>query len=114
MKNNDQLYKIIENSDLPVKAVIPKVREKLAAENTLILTAPPGAGKSTLLPLAMLDEPWLNGQKIIMLEPRRLAARMIAARMAELMGEKAGETVGYRIRGESQLTSDIFWDAADN
>ena len=105
MTNHQQLHKIIENSELPVSAVIPEVRDKLAADNTLILTAPPGAGKSTLLPLALLYEPWLNGQKIIMLEPRRLAARMIAARMAEMLGEKVGETVGYRIRLDKKVSA---------
>lgn len=105
MKSNQQLHKIIKNCKLPVRTVIPEVRKKLAADNTLILTAPPGAGKSTLLPLALLDEPWLKGQKIIMLEPRRLAARMIAARMAELLGEKVGETVGYRIRLDKKVSA---------
>ncbi len=66
--------------DLPVREIIPNVKEHLAARNTLIVQAPPGAGKSTLLPLALLDEPWLTSQKIIMLEPRRLAARTIAER----------------------------------
>ena len=87
-------YKI----DLPITEVIDEVKSHLQQENTLIVNAPPGAGKSTLLPLALLEEPWLNGQKIIMLEPRRLATRTIAMRLAELLGEKVGERVGYRIR----------------
>ncbi|WP_242929172.1 DEAD/DEAH box helicase [Pontibacter vulgaris] len=70
--------------DLPVREIIPAVREHLAAQNTLIVNAPPGAGKSTLLPLALLDEAWLEGQKIVMLEPRRLAAKTIAERLAQL------------------------------
>lgn len=86
---------------LPVAEIIPDVRKSLNTEATLIIAAPPGAGKSTLLPLALLDEDWLQGRKIIMLEPRRLAARSIATRMAELLGEEAGQTVGYRIRFES-------------
>jgi len=66
--------------------------------------APPGAGKSTVIPLALLDSHWLEGKKIIMLEPRRLAARTIAMRLAELFGEKVGETVGYRIRFETRIS----------
>ncbi|MBI9059816.1 MAG: ATP-dependent helicase HrpB [Labilibaculum sp.] len=84
--------------DLPITEVIEEVKEQLSETNTLLVNAPPGAGKSTLLPLALLEENWLNGQKIIMLEPRRLAARSIAMRLSELLGEKVGERVGYRIR----------------
>lgn len=84
--------------DLPITEVIDEVKNHLKNENTLIVNAPPGAGKSTLLPLVLLNEEWLKGQKIIMLEPRRLAARTIAMRLAELLGEKVGERVGYRIR----------------
>nr|WP_317195498.1 ATP-dependent helicase HrpB [Rufibacter sp. SYSU D00308] len=90
--------------DLPVREIIPAVREHLAAQNTLIVNAPPGAGKSTLLPLALLDQEWLAGQKIIMLEPRRLAARTIAERLSELLGETVGQTVGYRIRFENRIS----------
>lgn len=67
------------------------------------MSAPPGAGKSTLLPLCLLDEPWLEGRKIYMLEPRRLAARSIASRMASMIGEEPGQTVGYRIKFESRV-----------
>ncbi|WP_034256923.1 ATP-dependent helicase HrpB [Adhaeribacter aquaticus] len=91
--------------DLPVREIIPSVKEHLAARNTLIVQAPPGAGKSTLLPLALLEETWLTGQKIIMLEPRRLAARTIAERMAFLLGEEVGQTVGYRIRFENRTSA---------
>ncbi|RIJ34273.1 ATP-dependent helicase HrpB [Pontibacter oryzae] len=90
--------------DLPVGEIIPAVREHLAAQNTLIVNAPPGAGKSTLLPLAIVDEAWLSGQKIIMLEPRRLAAKTIAERLAQLLGEEVGQTVGYRIRFETRIS----------
>ncbi len=93
-------YRSIE---LPVKEAIPEVQQSLATDNTLILQAPPGAGKSTLLPLALLDAPWLEGKKILMLEPRRLAAKSISDRMASLLGEKSGETVGYRIRFEQKI-----------
>lgn len=91
--------------NLPIREVIPEVKEKLTANHTLILSSPPGAGKSTLLPLALLDEPWLSGKKIILLEPRRLAASSIAHRMASLLGERVGGTVGYRIRFENQTSS---------
>ena len=86
---------------LPITQVIPEVKEKLSANTRLVLQAPPGAGKTTALPLALLGEPWLKGKKIIMLEPRRLAVRSSAARMAELLGEKVGETIGYQIKMES-------------
>ncbi len=89
---------------LPVTEIIPQVREQLAKTNTLIVNAPPGAGKSTVLPLALLDEPWLEGKKIIMLEPRRLATKSIALRMASLLDEEVGQSVGYRIRFESRVS----------
>jgi ATP-dependent helicase HrpB len=90
--------------NLPVTEVVPEVKSKLEENNTLIVTAPPGAGKSTLLPLALLDEAWLKEQKILMLEPRRLAARSISARMSDLLGEEIGKTVGYRIRFENKIS----------
>ncbi len=89
---------------LPITHVIPEVKEKLQTHNRLILQAPPGAGKTTALPLALLDEPWLEGKSIIMLEPRRLAVRMSAIRMAEMLGEKVGERVGYQIKMDSQYS----------
>lgn len=92
-----------KNIQLPVTEAIPEVLFKLESERTLILKAPPGAGKSTLVPLALLDQPWLEGKKIYMLEPRRLAARSIANRMADLLGEKVGETVGYRVRFDNKI-----------
>ncbi len=91
------------NTDLPIGEIIPQIKEILLKENTLIVSAPPGAGKSTLLPLALINEPWLNGKKILMLEPRRLAAKTIVARMASLLGEAIGQSVGYRIRFENQV-----------
>ncbi|MGQ1946773.1 ATP-dependent helicase HrpB [Geofilum sp. OHC36d9] len=90
---------------LPIKEIIPQIQTTLQSENTLIISAPPGAGKSTLLPLALLNESWLKHKKIIMLEPRRLAARTIASRMASLMGEKVGQTIGYRIRFDTKISS---------
>ncbi len=90
--------------DLPVKDVISKIKNELENDSKLILKAPPGAGKSTLVPLALMEELWLSGKKILMLEPRRLAAKTIANRMADLLGEKVGESVGYRIRFESRVS----------
>ena len=92
--------------EYPVLDVLGVVRDALAAEPVTLLKAPPGAGKSTLLPLHLLREPWLDGSRIIMLEPRRLAAKSVAGRLAELLGESAGHTVGYRIRMESAETAD--------
>jgi len=87
----------------PVEEVVPKLKSQLKDNNAVILQAPPGAGKSTIVPLAILNEPWLAGKKIIMLQPRRLAARSVAARMANLWKEKIGETIGYRIRFENVI-----------
>ena len=90
--------------DLPVREALPALREALAGAESAVLVAPPGAGKTTLVPLALLDEPWLAGGRILVLEPRRLAARAAAERMAELLGEAgAGGTVGYRMRLETRV-----------
>jgi ATP-dependent helicase HrpB len=88
---------------LPILEILPELKEKLINNTTVILQAPPGAGKSTLLPLELLNEEWLKGKKIIMLEPRRLAARAVANRMASLLEESIGETVGYRVRFENKI-----------
>lgn len=90
---------------LPIHAILPEVREKFLTNDILILQAAPGAGKSTVLPLALLDAPWLEGKKIVMLEPRRLAARSVAARMADTLHEDVGETVGYSIRFERKVSN---------
>jgi ATP-dependent helicase HrpB len=89
---------------LPILDILPQIKESLRANNTVILQAPPGAGKSTALPPALLNESWLQGKKIIMLEPRRLAARSVASRIAFLLEENAGETAGYRIRFENKVS----------
>lgn len=89
---------------LPIEEILPQLRDALASHSAVVLQAPPGAGKTTLVPLALLDEPWLQGQSIVMLEPRRLATRAAAMRMAELRGEKVGHTVGYRVRFDSQVS----------
>ena len=90
--------------NLPVSEIIPQVQNHLSAANSLIIQAPPGAGKSTLLPLVLLDEPWLTGKKILMLEPRRLATKSIAQRMASMTGTELGDLIGYRIRFESAIS----------
>lgn len=87
-----------------MEAALPELRSALSAAPSAVLVAPPGAGKTTLVPLALLGEPWLEGRKIVMLEPRRLAARAAAQRMAELLGEAdAGGTVGYRVRLDTRV-----------
>lgn len=90
---------------LPILDVLPDVRARLGEASRLILKAAPGAGKTTLVPLALLDEAWLAGRRIVMLEPRRLAARAAAARMAELLGEEVGDTVGYRVRLDARVSA---------
>ncbi len=84
--------------------MLDELAQTLAGHNAAVLVAPPGAGKTTRVPLALLDAPWLKGKKIIMLEPRRIAARASAERMAKTLGERAGETVGYRVRFGSKIS----------
>lgn len=93
------------NFDLPIIEVIAEVKAKLASANTLILNAPTGAGKSTLLPLALMDESWLEGKKILMLEPRRLATKSIAMRMSQLLEDPIGQQIGYMIRFENRTSA---------
>ena len=88
---------------LPIDEVLAALRAALADRTTAVLQAPPGAGKTTRVPLALLDEPWLASQRIVMLEPRRLAARAAARRMADSLGESVGATVGFRVRGETRI-----------
>ncbi|WP_398472572.1 ATP-dependent helicase HrpB [Tardiphaga sp.] len=92
------------DTSLPIDAVLGDLAGALRASNAAVLVAPPGAGKTTRVPLALLDEPWLGDKKIIMLEPRRIAARASAERMARTLGERAGETVGYRVRFGSKIS----------
>jgi len=89
----------------PVLEVVPQLKEAFVQKKTIILQAPPGAGKSTILPLQLLNEIWLTDKKIIMLEPRRLAARSVAIRMANLLDEDIGQTVGYRVRFENVVSA---------
>ena len=88
----------------PINSVIPTVQFSLRDNPITILQAPPGAGKSTVLPLQLIHEPWLNNKKIIMLEPRRLAAKSVASRMSQLLDEEVGKKVGYRVRFESKIS----------
>ncbi|RAN75244.1 ATP-dependent helicase HrpB [Bacillus sp. SRB_336] len=89
----------------PITPLLPQISQSLAAHPRLVLEAPPGAGKTTQVPLALLDAGWLAGHRIVMLEPRRIAARAAAQFMAQQLGEVVGETVGYRIRFESKVSA---------
>ena len=91
--------------DLPIKAALPELLDVLERESRAVLIAPPGAGKTTCVPLALLDASWRTGGRIIVLEPRRLAAKAAARRMASLLGEKVGARVGYRVRMESRVSA---------
>lgn len=90
--------------ELPIDAALPALRAALAAHPAVVLQAPPGAGKTTRVPLALLDADWLGGRAIVMLEPRRLAARAAAMRMSALLGEAPGGRVGYRVRFEQRVS----------
>jgi len=92
------------SSSLPIDTVLPQIKEALQARAQLVIVAPPGAGKTTRVPLALLNAPWMMGRKIILLEPRRLAARAAANRMAAMIGEGVGETIGLRMRLESKVS----------
>ncbi|MGE4064046.1 MAG: ATP-dependent helicase HrpB [Rhodospirillaceae bacterium] len=90
---------------LPIDALLPDVAAALEANSSAVVLAAPGAGKTTRIPLHLRTASWLNGRKIVMLEPRRLAARMSAMRMADTLGESVGETVGFRVRLESRVSA---------
>ena len=92
------------DTPLPIDVVLDELARALASRNVAVLVAPPGAGKTTRVPLALLDESWTKNQKIIVLEPRRIAARASAERMAKTIGERVGETVGYRVRFGSKVS----------
>lgn len=93
-------------SGLPIDEVLPALRAALADHRSAVLQAPPGAGKSTVVPLALLDESWMSGKRILMLEPRRLAARAVASRMSQTLRESVGRTVGYRMRMDTRVSRD--------
>jgi ATP-dependent helicase HrpB len=95
----------VRYTDLPIDDALPALRDALTAGTRAVLQAPPGAGKTTRVPPALLDAPWLGGGRIVMLEPRRLAARAAAHRMSAELGESAGGTIGYRVRGDSRVSA---------
>jgi len=95
----------MNQQQLPIDQVLPELLRCLSNDMNAVLIAEPGAGKTTRVPLALLDQPWLGNKKIIMLEPRRLAARSAAQFMAKSLGEQAGETVGYRVRLDSRVST---------
>jgi ATP-dependent helicase HrpB len=103
MTGSDTLPRSFD-SPLPIDAVLKDLSRALGSSNTAVLVAPPGAGKTTRVPLALLDAPWLGNKKIIVLEPRRIAARASAERMAKTLGERVGATVGYRVRFGSKVS----------
>ena len=90
--------------NLPIHEILEDLKNSLSTNSTLILQAPPGAGKSTVVPISLLDESWLGDKIIIMLEPRRVAARMVATQMAKLLGEELGQSVGYQVKMDSVHT----------
>ena len=90
---------------LPIEESLPAIKAALCERACAVIVAPPGAGKTTVTPLALIDEPWARSGKLILLEPRRLAARAAAARMAQTLGEAVGETVGFRVRLESRVSA---------
>ena len=89
----------------PIDDLLPRIRDSLATHTRLVLEAPPGAGKTTQVPPALLDAPWLDGRRILLLEPRRVAARAAAHFMAAQRGEDVGATIGYRIRFENRVSA---------
>ena len=93
-------------SDLPIEDVIEPIKAELRAAVRLVISAPPGAGKTTRVPLALLNEPWLQGRKLILVEPRRIAARAAAERMAATLGERVGQTIGLRSRLDVRTSKD--------
>jgi ATP-dependent helicase HrpB len=96
---------VISLPALPIVEVLPALRDALRLRACVVLEAPPGAGKSTVVPLALLDEPWLVGRKLVMLQPRRIAARAVASRMSQLAGVEVGGLIGFRTRLESKVSA---------
>ena len=97
---------MLDMINLPIHEVLEDIKSSLQTNQTLILEAPPGAGKSTVVPISLLDESWLGNKIIIMLEPRRVAARMVATQMAKHLGEKVGQSVGYQVKMDSAYTKE--------
>src|SRR6202046_1629958 len=92
------------SSPLPIDAALPELTAALRARHTAVLVAPPGAGKTTRVPLVLAEEAWAKDRRVLVLEPRRIAARAAAERMAHTLGERVGETVGYRVRFGSKVS----------
>src|SRR6476646_589311 len=103
-RRSDKIVPRSFDTPLPIDVVLDDLARTLAGSNAAVLVAPPGAGKTTRVPLALLDAPWLGDRKIIMLEPRRIAARASAERMAKTLGEPVGQTIGYRVRFGSKIS----------
>lgn len=97
---------MLPKSDLPIEDVIPQIVEALRNETRLVISAPPGAGKTTRVPLTLISEAWTEGRKLILVEPRRIAARAAAERMAATLGEKVGQTIGLRSRLDVRTSKD--------
>ncbi len=93
-------------SGLPIDEALPALTGALASNHSVVLQAPPGAGKSTVVPLTLLEQPWVSGKRLLMLEPRRLAARAVAQRMAQTLGQPVGAAVGYRMRMDTRVSRD--------
>lgn len=98
-------FHAMTQGSLPIDEVLASLHDALVAHRSVVLQAPPGAGKTTRVPLALLEAPWLAGQRMVMLEPRRLAARAAARRMATTLGQAVGDTVGVRMRGETRVSA---------
>jgi ATP-dependent helicase HrpB len=98
-----QIHEVSLKMQLPIDPILPTLKDTLSSRTNAVLIAPPGAGKTTRVPVALLEEPWLAGQRILMLEPRRLAARAAARYMAAALREQVGETVGYRIKLDTRV-----------
>ncbi|AZN40945.1 ATP-dependent helicase HrpB [Paenibacillus albus] len=103
MDDRDRKQQIQSQGELPIDGLLPELQQLLTERNAAVLVAAPGAGKTTRVPLALLSAPWLAGQRILMLEPRRLAARAAARFMAASLGEQVGGTVGYRVRMDTKV-----------
>ena len=100
----DDEFTVLDVLAMPVDEIVPELRVALAKHHRAVLVAEPGAGKTTIVPLRLLNEPWLGDKRIVVLEPRRIAARAAAARMADLLGERVGETVGFTTRDERKVS----------
>src|SRR4029079_7814656 len=94
-----------ERTPLPIDEALPALTAALRASNAAVLVAPPGAGKTTRVPLVLAEEPWAKSGKVLVLEPRRIAARAAADRMAKTLGERVGDTVGLRVRFGSKVSA---------